>query len=487
MAARHRQLRPMPWHLKLPAGVLAMSGFVALAGCNQDSNDGPTPEPPQPQPPAISFAPCADSPELECGQLQVPLDHNNPAGGVLQLDVRRNLTSDPARGVLLLLSGGPGQEGQSFLAPSLRMYPPALRTAYQWVTLDTRGTGKGALNCPSLQAEVGFSDLRPASREAIAECAELLGEERRFYSTADTVADLELLRQALQVETLTLHGVSYGTYVASLYAVTHPQHVAGLVLDSPVPHTGLDMLMRHVVQAIPDNLREACLNVDCDGDPVAALATLIQQRHDSVHLQEVLVTASMLSPGDPDLAQSLIMAANGDEAYLQDWYDETDAAIAEPDIAEFSAGLHIATLCQDMIAPWGDSSTPMEQRQSALERAVNAVAPGEVWPFDHHVLSGQGVIANCLHWPPTAAGTQQRSGPLPDVPTLILSGRWDLSTPPSEAQRQLELAPEGRLVSLPDSTHSVASHPVGIRNVSNFLCGEPYPYPVPETAEFPTC
>jgi pimeloyl-ACP methyl ester carboxylesterase len=41
-----------------------------------------------------------------------------------------------------------------------------------------------------------------------------LGEDRRYYVTAETVADIEALRSALGATRLTLDGVSYGTYAA---------------------------------------------------------------------------------------------------------------------------------------------------------------------------------------------------------------------------------------------------------------------------------
>ncbi|MBO0851437.1 MAG: alpha/beta fold hydrolase [Pseudonocardia sp.] len=76
--------------------------------------------------------------------------------------------------------------------------------------------------------------------DAVTRCAQALGPDRRFFGTADTVADLEQLRETLGVEKLTLIGASYGTLVAARYAIAHPDHVARLVLDSVVPHDGLD-------------------------------------------------------------------------------------------------------------------------------------------------------------------------------------------------------------------------------------------------------
>ena len=61
---------------------------------------------------------------------------------------------------------------------------------------------------------------------------------RSDYTTADTVADIEAIRQAGGYEKLVLYGTSYGTKVAERYAQTYPSHVSALVLDSVVPPNG---------------------------------------------------------------------------------------------------------------------------------------------------------------------------------------------------------------------------------------------------------
>ena len=111
-------------------------------------------------------------------------------------------------------------------------------TGWRIVAIDQRGTGAGALRCPALQREMGASDLTPPTPGAVRACGARIGPERRFFTTTDTVADLELLRRALGVDRIALDGTSYGTYVAERYALAHPDRVDRLVLDSVVPHAG---------------------------------------------------------------------------------------------------------------------------------------------------------------------------------------------------------------------------------------------------------
>ena len=88
--------------------------------------------------------------------------------------------------------------------------------------LDQRGTGANALRCPVLQEQVGTTDFDVPTADAVRDCGDAIGADRRFYSTSDTVADLEMLRTALGVESWTLDGVSYGSYVAERYLIEHP-------------------------------------------------------------------------------------------------------------------------------------------------------------------------------------------------------------------------------------------------------------------------
>ena len=158
--------------------------------------------------------------------LSVRLDPFGPAPGRLSLRVAVSQVAAAPRGVLVLLTGGPGQPGVPFVSRAAsRCCGPALR-GYRLVMFDQRGTGTGALNCPALQQEMGGSDLTVPTSAAVRSCAAAVGPSRIFFATADTVADIEALRNALGVTRLTVDGVSYGSYVAEQFALTHPGQVS---------------------------------------------------------------------------------------------------------------------------------------------------------------------------------------------------------------------------------------------------------------------
>src|SRR5215475_12636726 len=157
--------------------------------------------------------PCAGIAGFVCSTLTVPLDHSGHTPGTLDLQVAAADNVNAPRGVLLFLTGGPGQPGVPFVPRIVDRIAPVLKD-YRLVMIDQRGTGQfGAINCPALQAAVGSSDITVPPPRSVKDCANIIGSNRRFYSTADTVADMDMLRQALHVQKMAVDGASYGTFV----------------------------------------------------------------------------------------------------------------------------------------------------------------------------------------------------------------------------------------------------------------------------------
>src|SRR2546421_12684524 len=105
--------------------------------------------------------PCAGVTGYTCATLDVPLDHANPALGTLHLQVGMGDNTNAPHGVLLVLSGGPGQPGLPILDGYVSEALSAERDGYRIVVFDQRGTGAGALDCKAMQHQMGGSDLTP--------------------------------------------------------------------------------------------------------------------------------------------------------------------------------------------------------------------------------------------------------------------------------------------------------------------------------------
>ena len=417
---------------------------------------------------------CSGLSGFTCSLLVVPLDHGGRRPGVLRLRVAAADNADAPRGVLLFLAGGPGQPS----VPSLARIAGALagvRSDYRLVVYDERGTGAGALECPALQGTMGSSDLHAPSPAAVRACARAIGPARAFYGTDDDVADMEVLREALGADRWALDGVSYGTFVAERYALAHPGRVGKLVLDSVVPHDAGYYLLPIELRAAARVLRLACAGGGCSSDPAADLASVVRRYHDGPALLDALTLISIVDPTfrQPlDVPDALRRARRGDPARLEQLLLTTRGWEAAP-AGGLSQGLHASALCADWRFPWGDSDAPVRGRAAKLARAVAKLAPREIWPFDRATALHTGLSAQCLPWPPSQP-TPLADGRLPAVPTLLLAGGRDLSTPLEWARREAELAPSARLLVVKGAGHDVqirAPSDVGRNALGAFLKG----------------
>jgi pimeloyl-ACP methyl ester carboxylesterase len=435
--------------LAVAAALVALGGSAAAGGGLSDSH------------------PCPNAVGYTCSTLAVPLDHSGRVPGTLQLSVAVSDNKNASHGVLLLITGGPGQPGVPLLGRVPRILGAELGD-YRVVMYDQRGTGAGALACGALQAAMGASDLYPPPAAAVRACAAKLGARRQFFGTDDVVADMDALRQALGVDKWTLDGISYGTYVGERYALAHPEHVAKLVLDSVVPHVGLSDLGVVEFKATRRVLREVCGGDSCTND----LAAVIKARHNGALMLDALTFESIVDPTFRqtfDVPVLLREARRGNTTQLAHFLAYVRRTAAAP--PEFlDQGLHASALCADWRYPWGTSAAPLAGRPAQLERAAARLKARDLFPYDRRTALDNGFIRQCLPWAPTPP-TPLATGKL-QVPTLLVNGDHDLSTPLEWARQELRLAPQGKLVVVPGAGHSVqsrAARDVGRRAVADFL------------------
>ena len=331
--------------------------LVVIAGCGsskapQAPNARATAVP-TPVPELVAAHTCG---RATCATLKVPLDRSRRGGETLSLKVAvEGRQHAPA---FVFLSGGPGEPGVPFIGRARKWLGPAAADV-RIVAFDQRGTGDGALDCPALQKEMGASDLAPPSKDAVTGCASTLGDRRRFFTTADTVADLEALRIAIGADRLILDGISYGTYTAQRYALAYPLRVEALVLDSVVPADGSSLLATTQMQATARVLGPRTTQ---------ALAKVVAEQHNGPELLDMLTSLSVGAPRDDGYLTAIRQAASGDDASLRRWLNGVAKVVHRWPADQLSQGLHASTLCADWPAPWGDASAPLAGRRGRARR-----------------------------------------------------------------------------------------------------------------------
>jgi pimeloyl-ACP methyl ester carboxylesterase len=169
---------------------------------------------------------------------------------------------------------------------------------------------------------------------------------------------------------------------------------------------------------------------------------------------------AQMPPGFGDVIGALHAARLGQPARLDRLIDEINQGGGSP--AEFSSGLHAATFCTDLRFPWGSDSVPVSHRMPALAAATAGLRTSQVWPFDAKTAADNGIMQTCLDWPVTPSAREASpTSKLPAVPTLILAGDRDLSTPMAWAKQEAASATGAELVIVPGAAHSIQSREPG--------------------------
>jgi pimeloyl-ACP methyl ester carboxylesterase len=412
---------------------------------------------------------CRGQDEFGCATLRVPLDRTGATPGTVALHYA--VQRDGPRKLLIALSGGPGQSAVSSASSFAISLDPALRR-YRLAVLDQRGTGKsGVLKCPNLQRLRSLDAFKP---QAVANCANRIGPRRAFYTTADTVLDIDALRQALGADRIALMGISYGTNVALQYARAFPEHVDRLILDSIVGPEGPDAFLLDTYRNLPRVMTEQCAHGACRNateDPVADVAALVRRINASGPLRGDYYDAQgkrrATQYASPDELSFLLIA--GDlNPFLQAALPAAISAARRGDSAplmrlrrigqggqtreeDLSVGLNAATGCTDVTLPF-PRAAPVADRAVAAQQALAAIPPTEYAPFDGQTVLRTSNADDCLAWPDDRI-RPPFTGPLPDVPALLLGGRLDTRTPLENARATARELPHATLVALKGSGH----------------------------------
>jgi pimeloyl-ACP methyl ester carboxylesterase len=149
-------------------------------------------------------------------ELEVPLDHADPAGEKISVFAREVADPDGAgRPYLLYLEGGPGYEAPRPLrTPASPDWLERALKEFRVLLLDQRGTGRSA--------PVGIADA----------------ERLRHFRADSIVRDAEAFREALGVERWSVLGQSFGGFCATTYLSLAPDGLREVFITGGLPPVG---------------------------------------------------------------------------------------------------------------------------------------------------------------------------------------------------------------------------------------------------------
>jgi len=405
----------------------------------------------------ISWSACTDEPAddpsadlsaFQCGTVEVPLDYTKPSGKDVKLALVKWPAADQAAkaGSLFTNPGGPDASGVDFVEESKTQFDGALHAHYDIIGFDPRGLGRSdPITClddktqdklyeqdPPKDAAARAKKADQDGKNLAAACEKKSGDLLPYVGSKYVAQDMDLMRQVLGDKKLNYLGISYGTYIGSVYAEQFPANVGHMVLDGAVDPNA-DQLEADVQQQVGFEKSLEKFASDCvtnyasqcplTGDPASAAKQL---GHFIDGLRDhPLRTQNANRPLDETLGWTgVIIGLYGDVG--SDWWkylrDALNMAMKDNDGSELLAGADqyngrdpkghysteqdglIAVRCADFVTP-APSAQEVQSAYNQLETGApilnSDLAPSDLaqplcanWPFQTaekpHQIKAQG-------------------------------------------------------------------------------------------------
>ncbi|MEZ5410582.1 MAG: alpha/beta fold hydrolase [Acidimicrobiales bacterium] len=466
--------------------------------------------------PAFEEGPCPfDAPagtEPRCGTVAVPEDWATGTGTVtLSVAVFPSTADSPAPDPIVYLDGGPGGhslDAVQFLTADL-LEP--LQARSEVVFFDQRGVGHSApaLDCTEVTAFTRQAEDDPAMDDdeatagfdaALTACRRRLagdGIDLAAYNSINNAHDVDAIRRALGYDTWNMLGISYGTRLGLEVMRQHPDGLRSVVLDSVYPPE---------VDSTRDNPASfvaayQAVVAACAQEPACAAGGDLAARYAAVvaalDAQPIQVEVRDFLTAETDqvwVDGAAVIDVVSQALYSPDQFTDLPELVAELEAgrtdalelflsqnrtneAFFSTGMFFAVECNEEIA-------------FADPAAVAAALPPD--PFGHSDTFDYGSNNGSLAFSSCAAfndGTTPVPDPIlnqpvsSDLPTLVMSGRYDPVTPPAWAEEAAGNLTQAWLITAPYGAHGISPGRCGMSVVRQFLDD---PDTVPDSTCFDT-
>jgi pimeloyl-ACP methyl ester carboxylesterase len=194
--------------------------------------------------------PAAPGVTLDCATYDADLDPISGASGTLSIGVvRARSVLTPADAGPLVFTTGTDLASSTQLPVWLSRSGADVLKSNPIVSVDRRGIGmsspvdcRDAFDRQEMRDQAQFesgddpvANLGAITMTATTSCTDTIAPGDSAYDNAHAAEDLERLRSLWDVPALALVGIGNGAQVALAYAGSHPDKVARLILDSPIP------------------------------------------------------------------------------------------------------------------------------------------------------------------------------------------------------------------------------------------------------------
>jgi pimeloyl-ACP methyl ester carboxylesterase len=372
---------------------------------------------------------------LDCASYDADLDPLNGATGTVSIGVvRAKAVQTPADAGPLVMTTGSDLPSSVQLPVWLGRAGADILKTHPIVSVDRRGMGmSGALDCRDLydrqemvdQAQFQSGDdpvanLAEITQAATTSCTDTIAPGDSAYDNGHAAEDIERLRSTWDVPALALLGIGNGAQVALAYAGSHPNKVARLVLDSPLPlgiaaEAASEQRIKGE-QAALDAWAAQCVATNCPlgPDPKGAIDSLLAAARAGngpggasvAAVADAISTAMAYPRGDRvnagnDLANAVAAARSGSTNQMTN-------LITQADSMRQTDGQFVNS-CSDAL------NRPTPDRVRELVVAWNKLYPqfGTV---------GAVSLVKCLNWPSGSAPQEPKNL---KIPVMLLGAQND--------------------------------------------------------------
>jgi pimeloyl-ACP methyl ester carboxylesterase len=372
---------------------------------------------------------------------------------------------------LFLAQGGPGGStiggfGQVLLDdPGKR--PSLNRDLVLW---DQRGTyfSQPRLVCRETNQLPADADEQK-QKEAYRRCGERLAKEAgdlSAFNSLENARDVDAVRAALGYEKYNFYGVSYGTELAQFLLRLNPPQLRSVVLDAVVP-LGFSLVtdVPSAKQQVMQQYARACEeSPSCNAayPSFGARYLALLDRLDKEPVPYAVVDAKT-TPGKPRVLRSTLTGRDFDAVLYQSVYMREAVplipyVVSRAEEGDFSFALNIAALlgaAQDDMADGMYMTVLCSEYGDTPENALRF--PGVLKRFaDAAQTDARQVLSLCRDWRIRLLDKALLEPVESDVPTLLLSGRFDPITPPAHADRVAAKLTRAFRYTFPGGTHGQA-------------------------------
>ncbi|MGC1375144.1 MAG: alpha/beta hydrolase, partial [Anaerolineales bacterium] len=415
---------------------------------------------------------------VRCGVVHVPQDRQKNSTDLIELPVVVYQSPKTDADVVVFLQGGPGVESIDWSLSYFQDYITPILAEHDMIFFDPRGTGrsKPALDCPELNAIfIGAYYQNLPQDEAFAQFMTAWGKcHDRFvskgidpaaFNTTESAADVHDIVTALGYKQVNLLGISYGTRLGLAIMRDYPTIVRSAVLDSVVPMEGkmfnragsdtqyaLDKLfagcagqtrcnaaypdLAYNFKALVDKFSKTPATIKAY-DPSTGFTSDVKAN--GVDMISAVVAGMHNSELVPVIPKAIYDIQHGDYTFLS-----FALGVRGGTYNTTGLGTYFSTVCPEQVYV----STAQE-----LDTDLNVTPLIKQYALAGLFGSAQNLFDLCKAWGAKADNPQEDLPVTANIPTLIISGEYDPTTPSTTGEMVAKDLPNNHFFVIPGMGH----------------------------------